>query len=213
MTIRKHGISPWVIAAGLLLGASPWALAQKGMKISVAEDPSMKEGSPGLVLVELSDFQCFHCGQSARKVMPQIAEKLVQTGKVELIFLDLPLQNNAFKAAEAAACAGDQKKYWEMNATLFGNQQALGQDKLPGYAEELELDVPAFQKCLAGGQHAAEIRDDMRVAQVLGITGTPAFVLGRRLPGGDKVQVLEVIRGAAPYEVFEEKINKLLTTK
>lgn len=213
MTIRKRGISPWVIAAAVLFGASPWALAQKGMKISVADDPSLKEGSPGLVLVELSDYQCFYCGHAAREVMPQIQEKLIHTGKVELIYLDLPLQPHSFKAAEAAACAGDQKRYWEMNSTLFGHQQALAPDKLPGYAEELGLDVAAFQKCLASGQHAKGIREDMRVARILGITGTPAFVLGRRLPQGDKIQVLEVIRGAAPYAVFEEKINSLLAAK
>jgi protein-disulfide isomerase len=215
MAIRNRGISPWLIATVLLFGASPWALAQKGTKISVADDPSLKEGAPGLVLIELSDFQCPYCGEAARDVMPKVYEKLVRPGKVELIFLDLPLQMHphAFKAAEAAACAGDQKQYWEMNSTLFGNQRALAPEKLPGYAEELGLDAAAFQKCLADGTHAGEIREDMRVAEILGIHGTPAYVVGRRLPGGDKVEVLEVIKGGAPYEYLEEKINSLLVAK
>jgi hypothetical protein len=58
MTVKIRGLSPWVIAAGfvLVLGSQSWA-AQKGPKISVGDDPSMKEGNPGLVLIEVSDFQ------------------------------------------------------------------------------------------------------------------------------------------------------------
>jgi protein-disulfide isomerase len=116
-------------------------------------------------------------------------------------------------AAEAAACAGDQNMFWDMHHVLFANQQALAPDQLPGYAQELGLDVAAFQKCLSSGRHAGAIRADMRTAQMLGITGTPAYLLGRRLPGGDKVEVLDVVKGLPPYEALKEKINALLTAK
>jgi len=86
-------------------------------------------------------------------------------------------------------------------------------EKLPGYAEEVGLDVAAFQKCLSSGKHAPGIREDMRTAQNLGITGTPAYLLGRRIPGGDKIQVLEIVKGVPKYEALEEKINALLTAK
>jgi hypothetical protein len=58
MTVRIRGLFPWLVAAGvvLVLASQSWA-AQKGPKISVADDPSMKEGNPGLVLIEVSDFQ------------------------------------------------------------------------------------------------------------------------------------------------------------
>jgi protein-disulfide isomerase len=148
-------------------------------------------------------------------VLPQVYEEFVRTEKLELIFLDFPLQMhpNAFKAAEAAACADDQKAFWYMHSLLFANQQALAPDRLPGYAEELGLDVEAFQKCLSSSQHAGAIREDMRTVQVLGITGTPAFLLGRRVPGGDKVEVLEIVRGLPPYDVLKEKLNALLASK
>lgn len=59
MRVGVHGISRWGITAGvvLVLGSQSWAFAGKGPKISVGDDPSMKEGSPELVLVEVSDFQ------------------------------------------------------------------------------------------------------------------------------------------------------------
>jgi protein-disulfide isomerase len=148
-------------------------------------------------------------------VLQPVYEKFVRTGKVELIYLDLPLQMHphAFKAAEAAACAGDQKMFWDMHHLLFVNQQALAPDRLPGYAEELGLDVAAFQKCLSSGRHAAGIREDMRTAQILGITGTPAYLLGRRVPGSDKVQILEIVRGLKPYGELEKKLNALLASE
>ncbi len=217
MVVGIRGISPWVVAVGLILclGPQPWAVAQKGAKISVGDAPSLKEGSPEFVLVEVSDFQCPYCGQSTRQVLPQLRETYVHAGKIEMVFLDLPLQmhSNAFKAAEAAACAGDQKKFWPMHDLLFEHQQALAPAQLPGYAAEIGLDVPAFQACLADGKHAGRIRDHIRTAHSLGITGTPAYVLGRRISGSDKVQVVEVIKGVPEYDELEARIKALLVSK
>jgi protein-disulfide isomerase len=216
MASRSRGISPLVIAVGLLvLGVQPWAFAQKGRKISVGDAPSVKAGSPKLVLVEFGDFQCPYCGRGAREVLPKVYEKFVPTEKIEIIFLNLPLQMHpyAFKAAEAAACAGDQGMFWDMHHELFENQTALAPDRLSGYAEAVGVDVAVFQQCLSKGRHAAGIRADMRTAQSLGITGTPAYVIGRRLPGGDKVQVLEVLHGFTSYEEFEKKLEVLLASK
>lgn len=147
-------------------------------------------------------------------MLPQVREKLVHTGKVELVFLDLPLEMHphALQAAEAAACAGDQKKFWEMHHLLFENQRALGPDQLPGYAEKLGLDVPTFQKCLASGRHEGEIRNSVRLAHSLGITGTPDYVLARRIKG-DKVEVVDIVPGLQPYEDLEKRINALLASK
>ena len=148
-------------------------------------------------------------------MLSPIYEKYVSTGKVELIYLDFPLNMHphAFKAAEAAACAGDQNMFWEMHHLLFANQKALSPDRLPGYAKELELDVAAFEKCLSSGRHGKGIREDIRVVRGLGITGTPAYLLGRRIPGGDKIEVLEIIKGSKQSGGIEEKINALLVSK
>jgi hypothetical protein len=59
MRAGRRGISPWVAVLGavLILGSQSGVLAQKGRKISVGDHPSMKQGSPAFVLVEISDFQ------------------------------------------------------------------------------------------------------------------------------------------------------------
>lgn len=147
-------------------------------------------------------------------MLPQVREQFVRTGKVELIFLDLPLDmhSHAFKAAEAAACAGDQKKFWEMYHHLFSNQRELAPEKLPAHARQLGLDVDAFQKCLSSGRHAAGIREDLRTAGILGIGSTPTYLIGRRLPGGDKVEILDKISGLPPYEALAKKLNDFLAS-
>ena len=99
-----------------------------------------------------------------------------------------------------------------MHHLLFENQRALAPDQLPGYAEKLGLDIPAFQKCLSSGRHEGEIRNSVRLAHSLGITGTPTYVLARRIKG-DKVEVVDIIHGLQPYEELEKKINALLASK
>jgi len=72
--------------------------------------------------------------------------------------------------------------------------------------------MAAFQKCLSGRRHDGEIRGNIRAANILGITGTPAYVLARRIPGTDKVQVLEIVHGVRPYAEIEQKLNALLAS-
>jgi protein-disulfide isomerase len=213
MRLRARCI-PLALAAGVALGLGTGlpSFAAAGPTISVGAAPSLKTGSPEVVLIEVSDFQCPYCGRSAREVLPQLEEKLVRSGKVEVVFLNLPLpiHPDAFQAAEAAMCAGYQNKFWEMHHLLFANQQALAPAQLPGYAEKLGLDVAAFQKCLADGQPAGEIRREMQLADDLRIAATPIYLLGRRVPGSDKIQIVETVRGVRPYEELEKKLNHLL---
>lgn len=147
-------------------------------------------------------------------MLPRVYQQYVTAGKVELIFLDLPLEMhpNAFQAAEAAHCAGEQEMFWDMHHYLFAYQTALARQDLERYASELGLELEPFVECLDSGRYAAAIREDIEVARKLGVKGTPAYVLGRRVPETDEVEVLEVIGGLPPYEYVEEKINGLLAS-
>lgn len=148
-------------------------------------------------------------------MLPQVYEEYVRKGKVELIFLDLPLQmhSRALDAAKAAACAGEQQMFWDMHHQLFANQRALAPDDLATYAKEVGLDVAAFKECLSSNRHLAGIRDDARIVNSLGVTGTPAFLLGRRIPNSDKVEVLDIVKGLPPYAVLKEKLDALLAAE
>jgi protein-disulfide isomerase len=143
-----------------------------------------------------------------------LEQEYIKTGKVKYVALDFPLESihkNAFKAAEAAHCAGAQGKYWEMHARLFANQGALGLNDLPPHAEALGLAMPAFQQCLESGQYAEAIRNDLASGQQAGVTGTPAFFFGVTEPNDSKVKSLRMITGAQPYAAFQAAINSLLS--
>jgi protein-disulfide isomerase len=126
--------------------------------------------------------------------------------------MDLPLESIhkfAFKAAEAANCAGEQGKYWEMHDRLFANQKTL--EPWKPHAEAIGLDVPKFEACLTAGKQAEEIRKDMAEAQKAGITGTPGFFLAYTEPNSTKVKTVARLTGAQPFSAFKAQIDKLLT--
>ncbi len=145
--------------------------------------------------------------------MPQIERDYIKTGKLKYVFSDFPIESihsKAFKAHEAANCAGDQGKYWEMHSQLFAKQRALDLKNLSGYAEDLGLDMTTFGECLKGGKHTAEIRKDMAEGAKAGIRGTPSFLIGYTEADG-KLKALQIIRGAQPYSRFKQTIESLLT--
>ena len=148
--------------------------------------------------------------------MPEIEKEYIGTGKVKYVFRDFPLESihqNAFKAAEASRCAGEQGKYWEMHGQLFAHQQALSPTDLSGYAQALGLKAPLFQACLESGHYAAAIRKDIAEGQQAGVTGTPAFFLGLTDPNSGKVKALRVIKGAQAYAGFKDAIDSLLAAQ
>jgi protein-disulfide isomerase len=147
--------------------------------------------------------------------LPQIENEYIKTGKVKYVVLDFPLESihkHAFKAAEAARCAGDQDKFWEMHNRLFANQQAVAPNNLTQYAQALGLDMPNFQQCLDGGKYAPDIRKNLAEGQKAGVTGTPRFFLGMTNPNDSKIKALGTLKGAQPYASFKEIIDNLLSS-
>jgi protein-disulfide isomerase len=89
---------------------------------SVAVGNAPVRGSGNVTVVEYSDFQCPFCSR-AKPTMDQVLKDY--NGKAKLVYKHLPLPQlhpNAQKAAEAAECARDQGKFWEMHDILFDKQ-------------------------------------------------------------------------------------------
>ena len=190
----------------------PPPVVPESLEMNVSQ--SYAKGGTGsrLVLVEFSDFQCPFCARHAKQTMPQIEREYVDTGKLLYVMRNLPLESihpDAFRAAAAAECAGDQGKYWPMHEKLFSNQQALGAADLARYAQEAGVDAAKFKQCVDADVHGAKIRKDLTDAQAAGITGTPTFFLGF-IEGDGKVKVVRRIQGAQPYPVFKGAIDGLL---
>jgi protein-disulfide isomerase len=197
-------------------GRAPSPEPARPETINIANSPSLGEKGARLVVVEFSDYQCPYCSRFFRDTMPQIEQDYINTGKVKYVFRNLPLESIhpfAIKAAEAADCAGEQGKFWQMHRRLFSNQEALGPADLQVHAQSVGLDLMKFNQCLSGGSHAHSIRKEAEDAFSAGIQGTPAFVIGVRNekdPSDPNIKVVSIISGAQPYSVFKEAINNLL---
>lgn len=132
------------------------------------------------------------------------------------VFRDLPLEQihpHAFKAAEAANCAAEQGKFWEMHHRLFENMRALAPNQLKGHAQAVGLDAVKFSQCLETGKYAAEVRKDMADAGIANIPGTPGFVIGIVNPRDARdpqVRVFRIFTGAQPYAVFKATLDAAL---
>ncbi len=131
----------------------------------------------------------------------------VEPGLIRYVYRNFPLTQihpQAEKAAEAAECAGEQGKYWEMHETLFANQTLWGgnQDALSVFkqlAGDLGVDQAQFDACLDDGKYASKVNDDLQEGIAQGVTGTPAF----RINGA-------AISGAQPFSAFQEQIDYYL---
>ena len=195
----------------LLVSRAQPPAAPPSVALDLGNHPFKGERTARLTLVEFSDYQCPFCGRHVRETYPQIEKDYIATGKVKYVFMDFPLESIhklAFKAAEAARCAGEQNKYWEMHDRLFANQKTL--DAWTDHAKAVGLDATQFESCLQSGKFAADIRKDMAVAQSAGLTGTPAFFLAMTDPAGTKVKTLRFFKGAQPYAAFKAQIDALL---
>src|SRR5262249_9116106 len=94
-----------------------------------------KEEAP-VTIVELTDYQWPYCRRFDQTTFADIKKTYIDTGKVRFLTRDLPLEfhANALRAAEAARCAGDQGKFWEMREALFANSTDLSRDAIIRYA-------------------------------------------------------------------------------
>jgi protein-disulfide isomerase len=183
--------------------------------VSIAGAPIKGEKGAKVTVVEFTDYQCPFCSRHFKQTWPQLEQDYVKTGKAKFVLRDMPLEQlhpQAFKAAEAARCAGEQGKYWEMHDRLFTNQNALARKDLSAYAQALGLNVGSFDKCVDDGSAAESIRKDMADSDKAGARGTPTFYVGLTEPNSSEVKAVRVIRGAQPYAAFKEAIDSLLAS-
>jgi len=168
------------------------------VKVSLDDDAVKGEEDAPVTIVEFSDYECPYCGRFYSQTRDQIISEYVDTGKVKMVFRDFPLSfhQNAQKAAEAAECAGEQGKYWEMHDALYSNQQSLDVASIKGYAADLGLNTGDFESCLDNGDMAAEVQKDFTEGQGYGVRGTPAFFINGKL-----------VSGAQPFSVFQQAID------
>ncbi len=154
-----------------------------------------------VAIIEFSDFKCPYCKQE-NEVVKQVLAAYPNDVKLVYKHLPLPIHPDAQFAAEAAECAGDQGKFFQMADMLFDKQDNLDKDSIIKYARDLKLDEEKFKECADSGKFKSKIENDAKAAQEFGISGAPAFFVGD-----------EFLGGALPFEQFKEIIDAKLKSK
>jgi protein-disulfide isomerase len=162
----------------------------------VAGDPQGyllgKEDAP-VQVIEFADFECPACGQFATLAEPDIRKRLIEPGTISYRFYDfpLPMHKNTWAASNAAACADEQGKFWEMHDQLFNQQdQWNGQatsrpkGKFKEYVKALGLNVDQWEACFDARKYQARIKANELMATKRGAAQTPTFVIGDKMIGG-----------------------------
>jgi protein-disulfide isomerase len=182
-------------------------------KVQMSVNPAWEVlGDPKapVTLVEFTDYQCPFCRKFESDSFARLKKNYIDTGKVRFVHRDMPLEfhPNAEPAAEAAHCAGRQKKFWEMHDALVQDPSAdLSQQAILNDAQKIGLDSASFKACIEARPFAESIRKDAADANTLGVSGTPSFVIGKT--GSDKIDGVRIV-GVVPYEVFDKAITQYL---
>lgn len=182
--------------------------------MSVGDGPALGNADAPITIIEFSDYQCPFCKRHFTNTLSVLKTNYIDTGKVRYVFRDFPLDSihpYARKAAEAAHCAGDQGKFWDMHDIMFNDQGVLMQDNLRGLAHNINLDVEAFNACLDGGKYAKTVETDVAAGSAAGVTGTPGFFIGKMKPDGTMMATL--MTGAQPAATFSQVVDQLLEDK
>ncbi|HJR79614.1 MAG TPA: thioredoxin domain-containing protein [Anaerolineales bacterium] len=175
---------------------------------------SMGDSNAVATIDVFEDFQCPACRNFTENTEPLIIQDLVATGKARYVFHHYPfLDGNGVgnigesdMAANAAMCANEQDKFWEMHSVLFANwngenQGAFSNRRLQAMAESIGLDMEAFDSCFSARKYETEIQADFDLGQQMGVSGTPTvFVNGRRV--GEPRQV-------PSYQEIADAVNEI----
>jgi len=174
------------------------------VRMNVEGAPSEGPAEAPVTVVEFSDYECPAC-RATHETVKQV--KALYGDKVKWIFKDYPLKihKEAFKAAEAAHCAGDQDKFWQYQETAFtGSRLYVG--NLIDYAAQLGLDKEKFLKCMDEEKYKAYVSQCAQDAIRAGIDRTPSFIInGTVLSGG---HTLETFKAAIDQELKKAEPNK-----
>jgi len=188
--------------------------APQTFQVSLDDDPFKGDPNAPVTVVEFSDFQCPFCSRFFTQTLPALQENYIDTGKIKLVYKDLPLDNlhpNARPAHIAAECADEQGKFWDYHDVLFEKQSEWNRlssadlsTQLTQYATSMGLNSASFESCLSSPSMADEVNADFLQAASYGATGTPTFFIGNEKNGFIKLV------GAQPYAAFQAAIDAQL---
>jgi len=173
--------------------------------------PVLGSANAQITIVEFGDYQCEMCHSWFHNTRGTIIDNYVDTGKVNIIFVDLAfLGSDSPVAAQATHCANEQGKYWEYHSILYYKQEGIdngwaSKSMLKEYANELKLDSDQFASCIDSAKYAKNVQNSYNAAVKMKVSSTPTFYLFNH-----QSEAVEKISGAQPLSVFVKTIDSML---
>ncbi len=171
--------------------------------------PILGDPSAPITIVEFGDYQCEQCYAWFHETKPAIVQDYIDTGKVNLVFVDLAfLGKDSIPASMATYCAEDQGMYWEYHDLLYNSQESVdggwaNSERLKAFASSLDLDMELFESCLDNEKYSKRVQYNIQQAKDNGVRGTPGFfIVG---PDGQ-----QKIGGAQPFSVFKQILDSMI---
>lgn len=166
-----------------------------------SQNPSRGEAGAPITIVAFIDFEC-PFSQQGHAVFERVAKRYEPVARVVFKhFPALAIHPNSMAAANAAACAHEQNKFWELYNSLFATK-ALGRDELATQAQKIGLDADAFNHCLRAQTYQEVIDADLRDGLALGVRGTPTYFVNDVM-----------IEGVVEEEVWDNILQRKLNAK
>ena len=169
-----------------------------------ADDPLAVGDVDADLLVQIYyDFRCGYCALAAVELEPQL-QSFVDDGTIRVEYHNLPvLGEESMLAAQGSLAAANQGKFFDYHQYIFEQQYnetpvTFTDAGLADVAREIGVaDVDQFTADMTSNEIVAEIQEDYtRGTQNLGITGTPAFIIG-----------YSYVPGFIPYDTFIQVVD------
>ena len=146
-----------------------------------------KEGD--VTLVEFFDYQCGYCKQVTKPIIA-----LIKTDqKLRVVWKELPiLGKTSLIAATAAMASRKQGKYFDFHIALMNNRGGLNRQSIMKIAKSVGINTVKLEKDMTDSAISTYLEDTTKLAQMLGIKGTPGFIIGEQVvPGAASLQQLK----------------------
>lgn len=196
-------LATYVIVLPQLDNSKPVVNGNYGTISKSLGSPVLGSADASMTIMEFGNYHCQDCKKWFQETRPNIMINFIETGKINMIFIDMePPSRNALLASEATYCANEQGRYWDYHNILFSNQLENETDAalLKKFALDIDIDVNLFELCLESGKYEKKVKYNTYEAQKNGINQLPTFII---INSAGKY---EKISGVQPFYVFEEKI-------
>jgi protein-disulfide isomerase len=151
-----------------------------------------------VTVVEFFDYNCGYC----KRAMSDMLDLMKNDAKLKFVLKEFPvLGEGSMQAAQVAAAVRMQdksggKKYLEFHQKLLTGRGQADKARALAVAKEIGLDVARIEKDMAGDEVKAQLEESFKLAEALGLNGTPSYVVGN-----------DVVVGAVGLNTLKEKVN------